>query len=157
MKERHDIHAIDIHACPTKVVAMVMDCSVQHIYNLRKAGELPEVSKGKYDLVVVGKYMLKNSRENMSEFQRAKLENEREKIRRQKIQNDEADGLLVPIEDVEVFIHGYTTKLIQFLEAAKKSAGALLDNDTRKKFYKKIANARTELANDLETYRDNTR
>lgn len=156
MNDKEPIPLADIHKTPTKLVAQIMDCSVQHIYNLRKAGELHETAKGKYDLHEVARYMLKNSRENMSEFQRAKLENEREKIRRQKIQNDEADGLLVPIEETQVFIHGYTTKLIQFLEAAKKSAGAHLDAATRKKFYKKIADARTELANDLEAHRGNT-
>lgn len=142
--------------CSTKVVAEILGCSTQHIRNLRQAGEVHEVARGKYDLKDVARYLMKASRENMSEFQRAKLENERQKIRRQRLVNDAAEGLTVPVEEAQVFIHGYTTELIQFLEAAKKSAGAHLNNDTRKKFYQKIADARAALAAKLETYRGNT-
>jgi len=156
MTDKKPVSIPDISKCSTKTVAEILDCSTQHIRNLRKSGEIHETARGKYDLAEVAKYLMKNSRENMSEFQRAKLENEREKIRRQKIANDEADGLLVPIDDVQVFIHGYTTFLIQSLEAAKKSAGALVDASTRKKLYQKIADARAELADKLETFRGDT-
>lgn len=147
---------IDIKLCPTKVAAEVFGCSGQHLRDLVKAGEITQTGRGKYDLADIARYKAQSNAADMSDLQKAKLKSEQEKARRQKLQNDEADNYLIRSEQVADFLNGYTGEWIKFYESAKKSTGAELDNETRKKFFKKLDDGRAALARKLKAWIDDS-
>lgn len=148
--------AVEVELCPTKVAAEIFGCSGQHLRDLVKQGEITQTGRGKYDLREVAQYMLQANKADMSEMQKAKLKGEREKARKTKLENDENDKLLIRASDVYTFTHGYTGELIQFVEALKKKTGALLDNETRIKFFKAHEQGRTAMAQKLQAWVSDT-
>ena len=145
---------IDYRACPSKITAEIFGCSVQHLGQLKLKGEIKQVSRGKYDLRQVAEYFLQNQKTSLTDLQKAKLKSEQEKARRQKLANDETEGLLIKSTDVADFLNGFTGEVFNFYESAKKSTGADLTNDARKKFFEKLDHARTALASKLEAWLD---
>jgi len=143
---------IDIGVCPAKVAAEVFGCTPQHLGNLKRKGEINQTGRGKYDLRELAAYMLQANTADMSDLQKAKLDSEQQKARRQKLQNDESAGDLIRSSEVAEFLNGYTGEWINFYEAAKKSTGADLDNETRKKFFKKLDEGRAGLARKLQAW-----
>ena len=143
---------IDPTLCSAKVTAEIFGCTPQHLGNLKRKGEIKQTGRGKYDLREVATYMLQANTADMSDLQKAKLDSEQQKARRQKLQNDEAAGDLIRSSEVAEFLHGYTSEMLNFYEGAKKSTGAELDNDTRKKFFKKLDDGRTAMARKLQAW-----
>ena len=143
---------IDYTACTAKVTAEIFGCSVQHLGQLKLKGEIKQVSRGKYDLRQVAEYFLQNQKTSLTDLQKAKLKCEQEKARSQKLANDETDGLLIRSTDVADFLNGFTGEIFKFYESAKKSTGAELTHDNRKKFFEKLDHARAALAKKLEAW-----
>lgn len=131
-------------------------CSLQHLRNLKRTGEISDAGRGKYNLYEVAKYMLQANVADMTDLQKARLDRELEGARAAKRENDLADGLLVPVADIEIFLNGYTGEWVRFINSIRKSTGALLNNEQRKEFYRKHENALTTMADKLKTYRDNS-
>lgn len=147
---------VEVELCPTNMAAEIFGCSGQHLRDLVKQGEISQTGRGKYDLREVAQYMLQANKADMSEMQKAKLKGEREKARKTKLENDENDKMLIRAEEVVTFVHGYTGELIQFVEALKKKTGALLDNETRNKFFKAHEQERSALAEKLKAWISDT-
>lgn len=143
---------IEVELCSTKVAAEIFGCSGQHLRDLAKSGEVSQTGRGKYDLRELAQYMLQANKADLSEMQKARLKNEEQKARKHKLQNDELDKKLIRAEEVDIFLRGYTGEIIQFYEAVKKKTGAMLNNETRKKFFKAHEDQRTILADKLAAW-----
>lgn len=147
---------VDIAKCPTAATATIFGCSAQHLRNLTAKGAIKQTARGKYDLAEVAAYMMQANEADMAPIQKAKLDTELEKARRQKRLNDEEAGKLVPVEAVREFAYGYTGELVQMLESIKKTSTALIPASQRPAFNEKFDHARTQLAKRFKTFTSDT-
>lgn len=145
----------DLLYTPTQVMAKLAGCSVSHLSRLVKKGEIKQVAgmQGKYDAYEVLKYF-RESEEIITPMQKAKLEEVLEKTRKDKLHNDEKDGLLVPVNRVAEFTHAYAGHFVRIYEGLRKKAGAMVGTQMRIKIDDEFRKGREELSVELEAFRD---
>lgn len=150
-----DTIARDLLYTPTGVMAELVGCSTAHLSRLVKKGEIKQVEglQGKYNAFEVLAYFRQES-DTTTPMQEAKLAEIREKTRKDKLHNDQKEGLLVEVEEVSEFTHAYAGVFIKLYESIRKRAGSIVDRQTRIALDDEFRKGREELTVELQTFRD---
>lgn len=146
----------DLRYTPAQVMADLVGCSTSHLARLVKKGEISQVEglQGKYNAYDILAYF-RQSEDATTPMQQAKLAEVLEKTRKDKLHNDEKDGLLIRVEEVAEFTHTYAGFFIKTYESIRKRVGALVDTTTRITVDEEFRRGREDLSLELEALRDN--